>query len=272
MPICPTTELMNLQGLAVSYRGSDQPQLLEINLEARGKTEIPVPPLSVRSVIWGISNGAAGGAEFAPTVGAASLKKGSIDSTDKKAAGPKWSWTIELAGVSPLFMRVLVDLMANTGSINKPAQKLVITGSLPLDTSPLSVREPTVITWLDDFDAYPAAFANPGFPIGFNVIPRGLTVKLELVNEANAALVEQLTMLFAMWGNVTVLYPNAAREKPMIAVADPMPKVSRKKREVIARWDMFDAYAPPKMAVLTNMLARFHATTSPIAAVEYSHG
>lgn len=272
MPICPTVTLMNLAGLSVAYRGSESPQLVDVRVETKGKARNTMARLAMRTLCRAIELGAAGGAELPPTAGSCKLIQGSFGPEGADAKGPKFGWTLELAGVSPRFLRVFVEQLSNAGaSPDVPVESMTIAGTLPPSDDPLSIREGGLIPWLDDPDAYPGAWPDPGFELAYQSVPRGATVTIQLAGAATPEIVESLTSVLTLWGTVTTMYPNAARAVGNIGLMTPMPRISRKKLDVIARWDMFDCYPPPRVAVLTNMLARFHRTVSPIVRVEYAY-
>jgi hypothetical protein len=270
MPIHPLARLMKLSGVTVAYRGSEQPQLVDIRVQIKSKSPVAIARLNLRYLVDAINAGAAGGAESAPTVGSAKLVKGSFKGTEPDATGPKFAWTLELAGVSPKFVRVLVEQLSMAGGARLPVQSMSIVGKLaPVARDPLSVREDTLIPSLDDADAYPAAWPDPGFEIAHTSIARGLTTTLALSRTPTPDLVETLEELLTLWATATTSYPNAAKKSS--SMMTPMPAVTRKRSELTARWETFDAHPPPKLAILTNMLARFHREVCPIARVAYAH-
>jgi len=272
MAICPTVNLMNLAGLSIAYKGSETPQLVDVRVVTTAKARVAQARISMRYLVDAIELGAAGGAELPPTSGSCKLVKGSFAVGDSDAKGPKFGWTLELAGVSPKFLRVMVEQLSIAGgSADVPVESLTIAGTLQPGFDPLSVREAALLPWLDDPDAYPAAWPDPGFGLAYQSIPRGASVTIQLGGAATPEIVEKLTYILTIWGTVTTTYPNAEKAVGNVNVATPMPRISRKKMDVLARWDVFDAYPPPKMAILTNMLARFHRTVCPIARVEYAY-
>lgn len=270
MPILPTVRIMNLAGLSVSYRGSDQSQLVDVRVEIESKAHVASARLGLRYLLDAINLGAAGGAAFAPTTGAARLVKGSFSISEPDARGPKFAWTLELAGVSPKFIRVLVESLSGAGGGRIPVQRLTIAGTLaPAVDDPLTMREDALIRAFDDPDAYPEAWPDPGFPISHKSIARGATATLQLGSEPTPEILEKLTYVLTLSGTTATTFPNAAKNG--ISIITPMPTVKANKLEVTARWGTFDVNPTPMVAGLTNMLARFHRDVTPIVQVAYAY-
>ena len=102
-----------------------------------------------------INAGAAGGADFPPAAGQAELLEGPSGVGDEQPGelGPDYNWRIELQGVSPRFMRTVVEQVAAAGDPH-PLRRVSILGSLPPDQGPHSVRGHQVSAWMRDPRSY----------------------------------------------------------------------------------------------------------------------
>jgi hypothetical protein len=149
MPFLNKLEFVE-KSLSVSYRGSLEPQTLDIS------ADVPWPlhdmfgdmgPLCVQYFILQVNRGLFGGTEFAPTDGKAELLEG----PKPKRVPPQVSdyhWVIQLSGVTPVALRVLIEELRMAPGRIIPLNGLTLRGSLQLDNSELSVREGEVAAWL----------------------------------------------------------------------------------------------------------------------------
>ncbi len=270
MPTSPSTMFMNLKGLAIRYRASADPQKLEVAVRMKRKSVDSLARGVMSDLVEAMALGAGAGEEFAPAHSSAKLVKGTFDPDKAGGAGPSFAWTLEVAGISPAFLRVMVDALANSGGTDVHVDSLTIAGSVAPTGDALSVDEKKMIAWLDDFAAYPKAWPKPGFPITRASTTRGATVTIQLRGDASPKIAAKLEEIFGVWGAVRSEMPNAENDRGMIGLGDIGPKIARKKSAVLAKWNQFDYDPGPAFDVLTNMLVHFHETVAPIVSVEYS--
>lgn len=271
MPFAPATQLMNLQGLAVRYQASAEPQTLEVSVRMKKKYLYSLLRPEMGTLVEVMASGGASGDEFAPSSSRAKLVHGTFDAKAPGGEGPEFAWTLEVAGISPLFLRVMIDDLAASGGSGVRADSIMITGSLAPSGDPLSVDDRKMSAWLDDPTAFPKACSQSGFPITYAPATRGATVKLGFRNDTSPALLEKIQELLANWSLVTGTFPDAAHKRHHFGMADVTPKLSRKKFEIVARWNEFTFDPKPKFALLTNMLVHFHENEAALVSVEYAH-
>lgn len=264
MPLHP-----HLDGVAldIAYRASDAPQIVDVRVALDGEAAVPLGPWAISSLVRCVNRGLAGGADFAPWAGAAKIEAGPTGEGEPAPGelGPTWAWRLSLAGVSSRFLRVLVENLAASGRPSR-VRSISIVGTLPPDGSPLSARDRDVAAWLEDADAYPGAWSNPGFAVSTRSIPRGATMRVTLAGKTTDEVGGELEELFSAWQDAVLTYPNAARTTR--GVMDPHATFARSRVEVFAKVGLFDHAREAPRAALLNALARFHATTAKIAQVE----
>jgi hypothetical protein len=247
--------------LAVRYRGDPAPQVLEIHVVTDRPPEVPFGPAALTFLVEAVNLGGAGGSEFPPTAGAARIVRGPGDVAGRAHA----AWQIEVAGVTPFFVRTLVERLGDPG-LGAVVTSMTIAGSLPLDASLLSVTERTVLSWLDDDDARPGAWPAPGFPIRDRPIDSGACIRLRLAQPADHDRLVRFTRLIEIWNQAILSVTNSSGE--YVGVADAAPRMSRSTTELASGYDAFDFYRPPVRATLVNMLTRFHEQVTPIVEAE----
>lgn len=244
--------------LDVAYRGSLESQMLDVVVKTDGAPELPLAQWAIESLVSCINRGLAGGAEFAPTEGQAVLEKA-------ESLPNVQSFRMVLRAVSPRFMRVIVEHLAASAHPHR-VTSISIFGSLPTDATPLSVREPQVVAWLADAEAYPRAFPNPPFRVTMKHIPRGATLKVMVAGGRLEEVAPALEEAFSAWQTAVLTYPTLAKQGRGFAA--PHATFARTRTELFAKLALFDHTREPARNALVNALARFHATVAPIAAVE----
>lgn len=251
--------------LSVEYRASEKPQTLVIE----ANIGFPIASGGPTSMLWferAMCAGAAGGAEFSPVVGSAEHVSGPLKSTDDGRFGPNYRWEMRVTAVSPFFLRNIVTRLGTIGA-NAKTTSARIKGSLPLDDSPLSVREATVIRWLDDPQAFMKAWADPGFPVKMTEgTTRAARTRVRFKGAVDKKLVDKLELALGIWQVTIDNYPSLDLSRRGHAQA--IAHTARTKSEVVCTHAEFDYAREPAQAVLVNMLAYFHAKVAPIAEAE----
>lgn len=264
MPIHPHLEQVALD---IAYRGSAEPQLLDIRVKLGGTAELPLAAWAIGTLVECINRGLAGGADFAPSAGRARLEKGP---TGEGAAvpgelGPELAFRLDVSGVSPRFLRTVVEYLAASGRPH-PLLALTIVGTLPPDGSPLSVRDVQIARWLDDPGAYVGAWPSPGFGVRTKSTPRGAAVRVRLASATTDDVAGELEETFSAWQSAVLTYPNATRNGR--GVMEPHGSFARTRTDFFAKVSLFDHAREPARAALVNALACFHERVTPIAEVE----
>lgn len=260
MPFVQTLDALAQGGLTVRYRGSTERQKLTIDVIRSGRCQAPC--LAAYNLRNSLNLGFAGGADFHPTTGFGEVLAESPD-----LQGPELHWEIDVAGLSPLALRNLIE---NHSSIYAPPQQMVIVGSLALDDSPLSVTEQKVVPWLDSFEAYPMAWPEPGFEIEEDTIPKGAFIRVDLDGLATSEVLEKFHWTVACWNGQTQKYPLSNRKKQRnkdIRQVSEDPQLGHTKSSLTASWQYLDIYFDPGRDLLINGLVWFHHKVAPIRRV-----
>jgi hypothetical protein len=261
MPIHPHMENVTLD---IGFRASAEPQTLDLRVTTGGVAELPLAPWAVGSMIECINRGLAGGAEFPPWSGSAELEAGPTGEGAKAGGelGPSYSFRLRVAGVSPYFVRTIVESFA---ACARPHACLGVTvvGSLPLDGSSMSVRSPQVAEWLEDAAAYPQAWGRPGFRAIDESAARGAAVRVTLKSARVDDVAIDLERSIEAWLTAILTMPNLARTTR--GRAAPQAVFARSRSELMARLELFDHAPGPARAALLNALGWVNAQVTPIA-------
>ena len=266
MPFLPRMEFAK-DHLAVAYRGSLEKQTLDVRLKIPSKAPGPTGVGGMLAIVSAINEGLAGGAEFHPAKGRAKVLSGPLKSAAPGARGPSFAWKLEIAGVSPLFLRILIEAFRVFG-FPQPVVSMSITGSLPLDDTPLSIHEreilPWLATWCEDVTHYPKAWPAPSIPIKRIDGPRGASIRLKLAGGAvTKVIADNLIRHLGAWTFSVLSYPNRSLGGP--GHMQFIPKMAQSKTELTARFDDFDYVPGPNGDMLVNLLERFHTKVAPLA-------
>jgi hypothetical protein len=253
--------------LTVSYRASAEPQVLEIRLSTAALPAMPFGPGEMLAMTRLVQWGAAGGADFSPTKGAAKVVSGSVPTVDKQPlVATDYEWEVEVAGVCPLFIRTIVEHLAISGSPHL-VKSMSIHGRLPPDGSPLSVTEQDVRKWIEDPAAYPGEWKAP-FEIEDKRIGKGAALRVKLAGAVDANVFTQFGGLVGYWTVAVQKFFDHTATKHGGLTAVPTKKQGP--NECSANWKFFDIVQEPARRTLNNMLVRFHETVAPIAEVTLS--
>ena len=259
MALHPFLEAIQLD---VAYRGSLESQTLDVVVKTDGPPELPLAQWAIESVVSCINRGLAGGAEFDPSQGQALLERAEPGSTLQPNVQ---SFRMVVRAMSPRFVRVIVEHLAASAHPNR-VTSISVFGTLPTDVTPLSCREPQVMAWLDDADAYPRAFPNPPFQVTLKHIPRGATMKVTVAGGRLEEVAPALEETFSAWQTAVLTYPTLGKKGR--GVSAPHASFARTRTELFAKLSLFDHTRAPARDALVNALMRFHATVAPIASVE----
>jgi hypothetical protein len=255
------------QGLQVSYCGAAEPQLLQIELHLAAPDPTVGAPARVRMLMEAINAGAAGGALFAPWAGAARLVSGPPSSPDPATwdRGPAYRWTLEVAGVSPVFLRLAVPVLAFAAA-PIPVRTLAIIGARRGDQEQRPVTAAQVATWLHDATTHPGAWPALPFELCEAVVPRGCALRVRFEDEASEDVWERLNEVLASWALLSVGCPSLARDGlGSRSLADALGVNRREYSRFIQDWGYAQDFTS---ALLVNMLARFHHDVAPIARLD----
>jgi hypothetical protein len=255
------------RSIRVAYRASAEPQQLYVDLVLAEPDPNALAPARVRTLIEAINAGAAGGAEFAPTVGAARLVSGAQPGLDPAAwdHGPSYRWVIEVRGVSPRFLRSVVEVLA-IAAAPVATVAIGIAGVLRPDESALSVHTAQLLAWCAEPTAYPARWPALPFEVHEETIPRGAALRVAFGDDAGPDQVEILGERLAVWGFLTTTCPSLARDS--IGGRTFIDRLGVTLREYSRFVEEFDLAQEVAAAPLFNLLARFHAEVVPISRVD----
>jgi len=253
--------------LSVAYVATDKPQVLRVEMTTDALPQVGLAPLGIGVLARIINLGGGGGGEFAPAAGSAKVLSGPRGGTPE-AVATRYSWDLEVAGMSPLFVRTIVERLRVAGGCYVTSMSIV--GSLPLDGGPYCVTDREVRAWLDDANAYPGTWHSPGFPIVERSIMRGAAMKLAMGGDLDHDVLLRFHDTVSIW-NLAIentLSPSHDGQ----GAGDATPRVVRSQTELCARYDVFEFDRVPAKATLINMLSRFHSEVAPIEEAEIAIG
>lgn len=261
MPILNALDFAN-KNLTVHYRGSLEPQELEIAVETGGPTQFDTAAIVMEIVSAVVNFGGAGSSVFPPTAGKWEVKKAPLPKAKK---GPNYKWLVEVAGVAPIYMRTIVEKLRAAGHA-APVKAMRIVGSLPSDRGRNTITEDDVRNWLEDPRAYPEQWVDPGFPLLVrDATNNSVSVTLDVGKPIGPKMNDRLKELFIRWKSATDEYVGVDGQS-VHALHQLFPKFANTKTQFRAAIDSFIHVMVPSRNVLINMLSRFHTETAPISA------
>jgi hypothetical protein len=251
--------------LAVSYRASPDQQTLTVHFRLEGP-EVKPTNTSILALCHEIEFGMGGSDVFAPMAGRAPappptfLKDGFV--------GPnEYRFTLEVASVAPIFLRIFVERMRAVGR-DFPLASLSITGALPCDTGPMSVNERNVIGWLDDPLAYPRRWPKVSFPFDIEEGPsKGVSIQISFAGPVKKEARHEIETRLLFWRNLVVGYVSPNGEFVRQQLGPTLPRYAWKKGALGCGIERFDHTRGPSVDVLLNMLERVHAAIIPLQRV-----
>ncbi|WP_437291000.1 hypothetical protein [Sorangium sp. So ce406] len=249
-------------GLQIAYRASLAPQKLALLLDLEGPDPGTLIPFLVRTIIEEINAGAAGGAEFDPGAGRARWLEGPIDPADPAAVGPSYLYGIEVAAVSPRYLRHVVELLGGSGRV----RSLSLFGGLPLDGSALSVREGDVEAWMHPprthLELHPAPFTVRDVPLA----GKQAFVRAVLADTASNDLLLAFDDVLLVWTGCLVTYGGAGGLGRSRVVMPP--GAGRGGHILAARWDEFLCERRAARNLLINLVGAFHLRAARVARLD----
>lgn len=261
----PLLDLLDFakKDLVVRYRASAEPQTLTIEAETASPTPVAYAAIIMNIVGEGVRWGGAGGAMLAPELGRFAIQKAPVGSKTRQAR--KLVWTVEVAGIAPAYLRVMVERLRTAG-YSQPLKSLRIVGSLPPDRTALSAREADVRKWLDDAKAYPDAWPEPGFPLTLaRAKGSAVSIQLAVARPIHAKRADLLKQLVIVWKNVVSSYVDD-EGSPAPLHAEWFPKFEITRTDFRAEFTRFDHARIASRNVLIGLLRRFHLEQAPIVA------
>lgn len=246
--------------LAVAYRAAAEPQLLHVQVRTAGPAETPFAAAAIDAFVDLIAAGGAGGEELPPSAGKAKIVTPPIDplAADR-------TWSLEVSGVSPKAIRLLVESMRRAGAPNA-VTSLAVWGELAPDGSPMSVRDDVVKKWLETPDVYPGRFPKVPFGVTLEDAARGARVRAAVRGGTDPELLEKFEALMMLWTVGILDYPDHLREKR--GTIDRDPRIGRTRSELSVNFARFDYEAAPAWAMLSNLLVSFHERVAPLLEVD----
>jgi hypothetical protein len=246
-------------GLHVAYRASAEPQLVDLYVELTAPDRMGRVPILVRRLVDEINGGAAGGAQFPPAQGRARCLSGPLSAREP---GPVYRYVLDVAGVSPQFLRHLVE----TASAGGDVRTLAVRGALPLDDGPLSVREAQVSAWLHQPRTHMEAYA-PHFPVrDLGRQGRSGFVRAALVDGTSDDLLRAFDEVLLVFSGLLLSYgPPGGIGRSRVVLP---PSAGRGGRVLAARWSDFSCERGPARDALVNVMSAFHARTAQIERLD----
>jgi len=247
--------------LSVAYRASEEPQelLFEVQFSKPREPRVTLADINFDLVRRGI----AGDQHFDPAKGALEILEGDPNTLEPSTLH---SYRLRVAHVSPLFIRQLATFPWGLGIPPNPPnipERITIRGSLPLDDSPLSVREGDIVRWLRDPQCFSDAWEKVDFKVTQARVRRGLTIRLRLTDVAT----EQQEKVFEEGvGFLSMVYmclPNFAKDGDY-RLYTLLPSILRGERELSARYGFFDVDPTAAADHIINYVHRFSKEVAPV--------
>lgn len=266
MPYYPYMSFAN-SGLSLSYRGSPKPQVLQIAMT------IPWPPhgvlgdsgpSSIETLVDGINRGIAGGATFDPLAGKARLLSGPKYGR-KVPKACDYEWKVEVAGLCPKALRLLIEELASVSNKAYRASALSIQGALPPDGSESSVTTPQMLGWLERPEVYPGRWPNIPFELVERTWKKSPVLKLTFAEPATEEAADELEVRLDTVKFFGFTLPAASHKDK--GWHDDV-KLERKGNLLTVGLPKFTYDSRPFSALIVNMLVRYHAEVAALARVE----
>ncbi|MEZ4300995.1 MAG: hypothetical protein R3B70_39030 [Polyangiaceae bacterium] len=256
-----------LPNVRVAYRGSAEPQELFIDLRLSEPDPHGLPAIRVRDLVSAINAGAAGGSHFAPGAGSAKLLEGPRPSLDPAEwhPGPEYRWVIEVRGVSPLFLRSVVEWLMIAADPIAPAS-LSIYGSLHPDATELSVHDRQLQPWSAGTATYPQRWPSLPFALAEETVPRGLALRVAFADDIDPDGVEKLNEALGLWALLSTTYPSLARDG--VGYRSFADRLGVHHREYSRFVEELDIAQDVLTTTLLHVLARFSADVAKIEHVD----
>jgi tetratricopeptide (TPR) repeat protein len=254
-------------GLSLSYRGSPTPQVLRIAMT------IPWPPhgtlgdrgpSTIETLLDALNRGVAGGATFDPAAGKARLLSGPKYGR-KVPKACDYDWQVEVAGLCPKALRLLIEELARASNKAYAARSLTIEGALPPDGSEMSVTTPQMLKWLEQPEVYPGRWPNLPFELVERTWKKHPLLKLTAagpVTEQAAHELEQRLETVKFFG--FELPATSHKDKGWHDEV----KLERKGNLLTVGLPKFSYDSRPFSALIVNMLVRYHAEVAALVRVE----
>jgi hypothetical protein len=259
MPLLNVLEFTK-KNLAVSYRASEKPQDLHVDVElSRPRQTLDLN--TIQSLGLDMGSGAAGSDVFPPSAGTADLlaPTGPLPKATKKHR-----ITYRVASIAPIYVRLLVEQLRAIAE-TEPLAGMQITGDLPLDATPLSVNEATVRKWLDDPAAYPKRWPKLAYRHEVEELDaKGVSARVRFARDVPPAFRKEMQFFFLGWRNIVVNYVSPEGEFIRQKLGPTVPKCAGTKREVTMSIEDFEHTRRPSADLLLNMLQKVHDEKLPI--------
>lgn len=269
MPLLEGFDFLRL-GFDVSYRASDEPQTLRIDVTTIDKSTKRSAPIIVKRLIELVNAGAASGALFSPDASFAERLSGPWDGPD--AFGPDFSWVLRVKAVSPLFLRTMVDQLRKCGH-DQAVTTMRIKGELAPDGSAHSVDAARMRAWLDDPDAYVDEWPNPGFEVVAKESEHTY-VAVTMAAPIEPPFEEALKHTAMRWLIAAAAYVDddgRAIMRTKESLERHLPAFDTNGDCFVASFEEFRHRFMPARAIIVNMLAKMSAQGAAIKRVEIGH-
>ncbi len=263
----PHLARLNAARLEVSYRGSAEPQLVQVQIVgAPHPGRAPGYARAMANLVDLMNSGVAGGGRFAPELGEAEIVEGR-----EQGDGPDFAWTLRLRAIDAGFVAVALHLLGDSWNPIGQAREVRycpkhvrIVGELALDDSGDAVRTDDVLCAL--IDPSPAYRAWPELPFPVKEAKKAKTARFSLKlaaidPERKAAFEQHVHMLGAMFD----AHPQSGTG-------------NRRGPTAVGKTQLGVPFAeltlPAELArgPLLNMARHFHVRVAPVSWVEVALG
>lgn len=248
----------------VAYRASAEPQILQIDVVLNSRHSAGAPEANLRQAIRHMGMGVTGGSEFAPSQSTAKHRSGPIDPSKARDDTDTYRWKIEVAGVSPKYLRHLVSQIQWMGGGSKA---MTIRGTLPVDEGPLSVTTEIMDRWMTSRSAWASAY--PTIPFAITEVERasGCKVAVETASPPSKGAQDALFQHLREFAAAVYGMP-ATTDDPLLVRIGGAPKMGMTKKKINAEFQAYALTGKGPRDQLVNFLIRFHETIAPLTSVE----
>jgi hypothetical protein len=250
--------------LRVQYQGSLEPQELTLAFEGRIESRLPFWLQRTGALI---AAGGAGGAEFPPESGAFEWLEGPQDES-----GPVARWVLRVAGVSALSLRPLFQALpiywAPPGFRIHPKQ-LTLVGSRPIDDPTRAVDAARLREWVAAPSPFAGAWPDMPFAVEHVRSKKGLQVHVELAATPSKEAADRFHELHKLLTFVGSVFPTPAgtpSKLPFLSGDDG----AWNGATFVSSFPKADLAGAAPLALVANMLRRFHLETAPVARLRFA--
>ena len=246
--------------ISVRYRATPEPQEIEMEVTTSVARPLGMMHNLFRPWISAVNQGGGGSDVFSP-----------LDGKAKMIAAPPpdpsttFAWRFSLQSVAPIALR---DVMTRLNTMPEGfgfIEHFRLSGSAPLDDSPLSVTERQFLGWFDDVHAYPKQWPTVPFEVVGQEIEKSARIRVTLAGATSPEVEQHLNGHLGAWTMLIRQYPDRFLKAWGESA---LPKFARNKSQITATYPLFTYDIDPVRDTLINMMIWFHHKVAAIKKLE----